>query len=378
MHPLKNALLFLLACFALTATAQQDASREDLQRLESAINSLQRELGQHRGKYNDLQSRLKKNEVAIGKLSARIHRNVQTQSRLGEELTQLRARQRELSALRDKQQVLIGAQMRSAYQLGNEKTLKVLLNQEDPAQVSRALTYVDYFNRARLQAIDQFNNTLTELRELRPGIESKTSALKHSEQSMAAEKLKLSTQQHARQQTLASLNQTIQSKDAQLQQHNKDRARLEALLNTVEDVAKTFATIDDAQPFASRKGKMKWPAAGRIVNRFGGRRQQGGLRWQGVEIRANSGNSVKAIHHGRVVFADWLGGQGLLIVIDHGDGYMSLYGHNQSLLRQTGDWIRTGEAIATVGDSGGRNQPGLYFEIRQKGVARNPAGWCRS
>jgi septal ring factor EnvC (AmiA/AmiB activator) len=102
------------------------------------------------------------------------------------------------------------------------------------------------------------------------------------------------------------------------------------------------------------------------------------LKWQGVEIRGKEGNNITSIHHGRVVFADWLGGQGLLIVIDHGDGYMSLYGHNQSLLHETGDWIHTGEAIATMGNSGGRNQTGLYFEIRHRGKASNPAGWCRS
>jgi septal ring factor EnvC (AmiA/AmiB activator) len=364
--------------FAHIVTAQQDASPQDLKRLESAIDALQRELGRHRGKYSTLEAQLKKNEVAIGELSALIRANRKKQGALEQELTKLRSRRRQLEQDRDKQQALIAAQLRTAYQLGHEKTLKVLLNQEDPALISRAMTYVDYFNKARLHEIEQFNNTITELRALEPNIAEKSATLKQTGQQLATEKNKLGQQQQARQQTLASLSQTIKSKDAQLQQHEKDQARLEALLNTVEDVATSFASMEDAQPFGSRKGKMKWPARGKIDNRFGRRRQHGGLKWQGVEIRGKEGNNITAIHHGRVVFADWLGGQGLLIVIDHGDGYMSLYGHNQSLLHETGDWIHTGEAIATMGNSGGRNQTGLYFEIRHRGKASNPAGWCRS
>ena len=240
------------------------------------------------------------------------------------------------------------------------------------------MTYVDYFNKARQLEIEQFSANITELEQLEPEIASNSAALKQTGERLATEKQKLGQQQQSRQKTLASLSRNIASKDAQLQQHKKDHARLETLLNTVEDVATSFATMDDAQPFASRKGKMKWPAQGKLVNRFGRRQQDGGLKSQGVEIRAKSGNSITAIHHGRVVFADWFVGQGLLIIIDHGDGYMSLYGHNQSLLRETGDWIHTGEPIATMGNSGGRSNTALYFEIRHKGKPSNPASWCRS
>jgi septal ring factor EnvC (AmiA/AmiB activator) len=374
---LKIAGFLLLALFALTANAQQQ-NQQDLNRLKSAISSLQRELGLDRGKHSSLQAQLRKNEVEIGELSARIRSNSKKQAALEQQLTRLRSRRRQLEQDRNNQQVLIAAQLRSAYQLGHEKTLKVLLNQEDPALISRAMAYVDYFNKARLGEIEQFSNTITELQQLEPDIERNSAALKQTGQQLATEKQKLGQQQQARQQTLSSLSRNIASKDAQLRQHKKDHGRLETLLNTVEDVATSFATMDDAQPFASRKGKMKWPAQGKLVNRFGRRQQDGGLKSQGVEIRANSGNSITAIHHGRVVFADWFGGQGLLIIIDHGDGYMSLYGHNQSLLRETGDWIHTGEPIATMGNSGGRSNSALYFEIRHKGKPSNPASWCRS
>jgi septal ring factor EnvC (AmiA/AmiB activator) len=123
---------------------------------------------------------------------------------------------------------------------------------------------------------------------------------------------------------------------------------------------------------------MDWPVAGKVVSHFGRPRSEGGLRWQGAQIEAAEGTEVRAIHHGRVVFADWFRGQGLLIIIDHGDGYMSLYSHNKSLLRETGDWVTVGEPIATIGNSGGLSEYGLYFEIRHRGKASNPARWCAS
>jgi septal ring factor EnvC (AmiA/AmiB activator) len=375
---LKRAVLCVLTCWALGASAQQAASPKELQRLKSAITALQQDLGKHRGEHSALQKQLQSNEVAIGNLSRQIDRNAAQIRTLEQELGELRTRQRDLALARTKQQTLIAAQLRSAYQLGQEKNLKVLLNQQDPARISRAMTYVDYLNRARLDAIAEFSSTIDELAKLEPAIQSRTLGLAQTGEQLAAEKEQLASQQNSRRQTLASLSATIQSKDAQLKQHQQDRQRLENLLNTVEDVATTFATMDDAKPFASRKGKMSWPTKGKIVTRFGSRRHDGGLRSQGVEIRASKGSSVTAVHHGRVVFADWFGGQGLLLIIDHGDGFMSLYGHNQSLLKETGDWIHTGEIVATVGDSGGRSEAGLYFEIRQKGKASNPAQWCRS
>lgn len=375
---MKRTALFLLAWIAAGATAQQEASQQDLDKLEAAIAKLQRDLGVHRGQHSKLQKQLRKSELAIGEVNASIRNNQALQRSLETELVDLRRRQRQLEADRSNQQALIAAQMRSAYQLGNEKSLKVLLNQEDPARISRAMAYVDYFNRARLAEVEAFTNTIDELQTLEPTIADKVQALEHTGEQLAVEKRELDRQLASRQQTLASLTRTIAGTDAQLQQREEDRKRLETLLSTVEDISANFAGVDDAQPFSARKGKMGWPAEGRIVNRFGTRRHQGGLQWQGVEIRAAEGENVRAIHHGRVVFADWLGGQGLLIIIDHGDGYLSLYGHNQTLLRETGDWIRSGEPIATVGDSGGRSQPGLYFEIRHKGVARNPGQWCDS
>ena len=147
------------------------------------------------------------------------------------------------------------------------------------------------------------------------------------------------------------------------------------MLNAVNETIATLKLPNNYKPFRELRGKMSWPAKGRLIRRFGQRRSTG-MRWQGVLISGREGSAVKAIHHGRVVFADWFRGKGLLIIIDHGDGFMSLYAHNQSLLRETGDWVDTGETIATMGNSGGLQNAALYFEIRQQGKPSNPKKWC--
>jgi len=157
----------------------------------------------------------------------------------------------------------------------------------------------------------------------------------------------------------------------------KDRSQLERLLDAVEQSIANLEIPSDYRPFHKLKGKLHWPTKGKISKRFGSSRSGSNLRWQGVTLTAKEGSEVNAIHHGRVVFADWFRGSGLLIIIDHGDGYMSLYGHNQSLLIEPGDWVTVGEQIATVGNSGGKKHAGLYFEIRHKGQPTDPRHWCK-
>ena len=145
----------------------------------------------------------------------------------------------------------------------------------------------------------------------------------------------------------------------------------------VENAVANLKLPNDYRDFAERRGAMSWPAKATVKNMFGRKRNNAGIRWQGSLLEGREGTPIRAIHNGRVVFAEWFRGQGLLIIVDHGDGFMSLYGHNQSLLRETGEWVRAGEPIATLGSSGGRENPGLYFEIRQNGKPVNPAKWCK-
>ena len=157
----------------------------------------------------------------------------------------------------------------------------------------------------------------------------------------------------------------------------RDQRELEELLEAIEEALVNLAMPENYKPFSTAKGTMPWPISGRASHRFGKSRNEGKMRWQGVTIPANAGTTVAAIHHGRVVYADWLRGSGLLIIIDHGEGYMSLYAHNQSLLREVGEWVSAGTNISTVGSTGGLEKSALYFEVRVKGKPTNPASWCR-
>jgi septal ring factor EnvC (AmiA/AmiB activator) len=181
----------------------------------------------------------------------------------------------------------------------------------------------------------------------------------------------------SREKNLAKINYRIKDKDQLLKKLNSDRQELEELIDAVEQTIANISIPSDYRPFAQLKGKLPWPISGKPSNRFGSSRSGSKLRWQGINIPSNPGTNIKAIHHGRVVFADWLRGSGLLLIIDHGDGYMSLYAHSQSLLSETGDWVGTGETIATAGNSGGQQQTGLYFEIRHNGKPSNPHKWCK-
>ena len=188
--------------------------------------------------------------------------------------------------------------------------------------------------------------------------------------------------QAQRKQTLAKINTTISSKDKELQDLLEDRKQLQALLAKVARASTSFAAAPSYVPlpnagekFSSRRGQLPWPTQGRITHGFGSSQIEGQLQWNGVLISASSGQQVTAVHYGRVVFADYFRGQGLLVIVDHGEGYLSLYAHNQHLLKKAGDAVKAGEPIASVGDTGGQNETGLYFEIRYQGKAVNPAEW---
>ena len=196
---------------------------------------------------------------------------------------------------------------------------------------------------------------------------------------------KLEQKKHERELVIAKLDKQLVSKGAQLERMQKNARKLNALINSLNQTAANLARLaklekvksNNAPVFANLKGKLRWPAAGDIMHRYGTTRNNSSLNWKGVLINAPIGSDVKAVSRGRVIFSDWFRNLGRLIIIDHGGGYMSLYGHNQDLFRSVGDKVRTGEVIASVGDSGGRKNSGLYFEVRRKGTPINPATWCK-
>lgn len=380
-----RGLVILLACLAsaqLCTQVRADDSdearaRQQLDKLNKDMKALQAVLGRFKNQRSELQASLRQSEVDIGEVQTRI-RSIQQQLKTQQqELTKLQQQRQKLNSSKQEQQKYIAQQIVAAYQVGQQKKIKVLLNQEQPDKISRALTYYDYFNRARSEQIEQYIDVLRELDAIEPRILEKTTSLTQAKNKLGQAHDQLLSSKQQREQNLAKINSAIQNNDQRLRQMNKDRTELEELLTAVEQTLANISIPSDYRPFDSLKGKLPWPVKGKPNNRFGYLRQGTSLRWQGLSIPSTEGSRVEAIHYGRVVFSDWLRGSGLLVIIDHGDGYMSLYAHNQSLLKEIGDWVNPGDIIATVGNSGGQQQAGLYFEIRHKGKPTDPRHWCK-
>jgi septal ring factor EnvC (AmiA/AmiB activator) len=318
-----------------------------------------------------------------------------TEQRIGESMRRLREitgklaqQQQHLEALDEKQRLeqsaldiergALARQMRAAYAMGRQERLKILLNQQDPAMVSRVLLYYDYFNRARMERMMAIEEALQRLRQTKQEIAAEEQRLRELESRELAEKERLDQTRGLRQQVISALASDIQNKGQKLSDMKKDEQQLQALVKRLQQELVNLPLDDDAnsRPFGSLKGKLRWPTKGRLGASFG-TPKSGGLKWDGVMISAPEGEEVKAVHHGRVAFADWLRGFGLLLIIDHGEGYMTLYGHNQSLFKETGEWVSQDEPVALVGNSGGRLNSGVYFGIRREGRPVNPKKWCR-
>lgn len=371
------ALLLAIASGAQVYADDEAKTRKQLNQISSEMGTLRKLLQQFKGQQSQLQNTLQQSEVNIGQIQTKIRQIEQQLTQQQAELTSLQQQRDKLQGAKKDQQKFIEQQILAAYQTGQQKKIKVLLNQENPEKVSRALTYYDYFNQARAEQIDSYIEIISELDIVEPKIIEKTTSLAQAKDQLGDERGKLLASQQARKQNLATINSAIKNKDQELQKMTKDRAELERVLAAVEKTIANISIPKEHQPFSTLKGKLEWPLKGKPSNRFGARRQDTSLSWQGLSIPATEGSPVSAIHYGRVVFSDWLRGSGLLLIIDHGGGYMSLYAHNQSLVKQTGDWVSPGEVIATVGNSGGQQQATLYFEIRHNGKPTDPASWCK-
>jgi len=268
----------------------------------------------------------------------------------------------------------LARQVRSSYMAGREELTKLLLSQESPASLGRMLVYFDYYNRARSARIGAVAGELEKLAELDAETARVEAQLETLEAAQAREVAALEKSRNERREIVAKLDDEIRDGTAAVSKLRAEEQRLADLVRRVSELMAGFP-VDGDEPFAKSKGTLAWPVQGRLAGDFGQPRGAGPVKWNGVLLEAAAGTPVRAIHRGRVAFADWLQGLGLLVIVDHGGGYMSLYGHNEALLKESGDWVEPGEAIAQVGDTGGQARPGLYFEIRLNGEPVNPNAW---
>lgn len=375
-HLILALLICGLSCQSL-AQSDEEKAREQLEKLEADIKSITEVISEANSRHGELQQQLRQSEVELGTLQRQMTENQQALEKGAKELVELEAQRAELEQARDKQQARIAQELKTAWQMGRQGEIKVVLNQENPHTVARSLGYYRYFFRARNTLLEKYRETLRELEELQLRIDTTQADLKTRGQTLEQQQADLTTAQASRKLAMDELSASISSNSAQLKQKEEDRKELEGLLRAIEKAVVDLEVPANYASFQSAKSQMPWPIEGTPSNHFDRPRNEGKMRWQGVTIPAEEGTIVKAIHHGRVVYADWLRGSGLLLIIDHGDGYMSLYAHNESLLREVGEWVTVGTPISTVGNTGGEDQAALYFEIRQNGKPTNPSNWCK-
>ena len=367
-----------LAWFAAAAAPLHAA--EDISKAKSDVNSITKKLNDldvwfsdATRRQRDLQQELRSTDQSIAGTSSDI-RDIEAElKRIGAELADLNAQMQTLTAQRQQQAELIANHLAAAYRLTGEDFLKLLLNQQDPDQLDRMMHYHRYFAQARSDAIDAYKKTLTEIAANAEATQQREQALAQQQRNLDAERDELRSKRQGRERLLASLKTEMQGKADERTQLTEDRKRLESLITELQRRAQRGEVASGA--FARAKGKLPWPTAGKVAHRFGQDRSGGLLKWQGIFIDAPEGTPVTAVHSGRIAYSDWFRGFGLLTIIDHGNGFMSLYAHSDVLYKQIGDTVTAGETIATTGRSGGQTESGLYFEIRSNGTAIDPLVW---
>jgi len=374
-------LLFLCASnpvMAIDINTEKVEKDHELQTIRSQIKNVQSGIEEAKRRVERLVKQLNENELVATQISDSIQQYQQQISDKNKSLAALNTRRTGQLALLNKQRQQLSRQIRAAYKAGRNNYLKLLLNQEDPDQVGRMLAYYEYDTRARSKSIADINVALAEMAALEQDMQEQKRQLSQLEVQQQQKLDELKTYRSSRQAITTKLHAYIDEQGIQLQFLQKGERELAELVNTLDQQDLAIQIYEDMPPFNSLQGKLNWPVRGKITSRFGSLRKGGKLKWQGVTIAANNGVEVRAITTGKVIFADWFSNMGLLIILDHGDGFMSLYGHNERLLKKPGDLVIAGDPIAQVGDTGGQQQSGLYFEIRQSGNPINPNLWCRN
>ena len=401
-------VLLLLALPVLAMAGEDDSSKSELQALRARLQSLQQEYRVAQESRKEAADGLRQSELAISESVRQLRRMEGERQSAQASLRELRQREKATETRIRGQQDNLGKALRAAYQRGQGDALKLLLNGADPNQSVRDLHYLAYLSRAQLALIDSLRADLMRLDSLRQAAAEKTRKLTQIRQARRDEQKKLLADKNDRQQVLDKLSDQIRQQRREITTLKRDEQRLtelvERLARLVVRPAKNNAkpgkpqtgTATEAsgmrplavntrtpepfrtdKPFSRLKGLLNLPVQGELMNRFGAPREDGGVSWKGLFIRAANGAAVKAVAAGQVVFSDWLRGFGNLIIVDHGEGYMSLYSNNESLYKQVGEAVQPGDAIAAVGNSGGQTEAGLYFEMRHQSRPFNPLSWVK-
>jgi septal ring factor EnvC (AmiA/AmiB activator) len=378
MKALKLVLFTLL--LALPAFAQDSGGElakikeRELEQVRDKISDLKKSMDKSASDRDRLTAGLQVAEVEISEKRIRLKElererdfSTRRKAKLDEQLAR---REAEL----DEEAEELAEQVLAAYMSGSQEKIKLLLNQRDPATIGRLMAYYGYLNDYRSQNIEVVTAAIRELAKLRSEVAAEEARIGELAKARYDELSKLGRAQEKRQALLTRLKDKISGEGLEVERLAAQEEDLSRLIAELTSILSDYPISSEA-PFTSHKGRLTWPVAGTLTHDFGQPRASGQLKWNGVVLAAPRGREVRSVYHGRVEFADWLAGLGLLVIVNHGEGYMTLYGYNETILKNTGDWVAPGDVIATIGDSGGQAQPGLYFEIRKGAEPINPRRW---
>lgn len=376
--PLQGASLCLVLALSGAAAADELAQREkERQALRSEIETAQTRLSATSQDISQIMAELQRHEVAALRVNDTLGEIDAAVAAKGENLARLQGR---LAALEEKlraEAMLLAEQARALHRTGRGDYIKLLLNQEDPTRVGRILAYHDYYSQARTRRLNAVTAAMERLTTLRDAIDGETEKLQALRTEQEAKLREFKTHRQQRRKTLARLQGVADQQDRKLKTLLQTEQELAALIDDLKEQRSIVEEFEKTPPFNTLRGTLNWPVRGRITLGYGQTKRGGKLRSQGVTFRAKAGAEVRAVSAGQVIYADWFKRLGLLLIVDHGDGFMSLYGHNSSLLKKPGDWVEKDKPIAKAGDTGGQQDAGLYFEIRRRGTPLNPARWCK-
>lgn len=400
------AAVLFHTCQLYAAQPSTQASKESLQELQNRIQNLKQELDRTEDAHADARDALKQSEQAISESNRKLMELAKQQKDSTAALDSIRKDKVGLETTISAQKQLLADLFYRQYVNGQQSYLRTLLEQRDPNEMTRDIYYLGYVSRARANLIADLQHNLDHVAQLDTQTESALQKVAELKQAQEKERQELQKQQAERKDVLNKLSAQIKSQRGEISRLQRDEKRLSQLIErlsrivskpaskparkrtqvqeSAEPAPKAQAERNETLPtpyagngaFASLRGKLHLPVRGELANRFGAARAESGISWKGLFIRAQEGTEVRSVANGRVVFADWLRGFGNLLIVDHGDGYMSLYGNNQTLLKKAGDEVGAGDAIAAVGSSGGIPEAGLYFEMRYQSKPFDPLSWC--
>lgn len=372
------ALSALLMLAATGGRAAEEPPQERLEAVNAAIGQIEQWLDETSESLSNEEQSLRRIQHDISEREQDITANRQRISALQAELQELQSEAGALEASIRDGQTQVARAVRASWMTRSDSPLKLLLNQQDLSRSSRMLRYYDAFNEARVARIEAWREDLEALQRTREQIASRQQALNGENRALEQQLAALNRDRAQRQTLISELQEQMDERSNTLESLQEDREQLEALIEEINRIIVDIPAPEEAAPFDAARGEMPWPLPGQPANRFGESYSDGNLRRQGIIIAGEPGTPVRAIHQGRVVFADWLRGSGLLVVVDHGGGYISLYAHNGALDKSSGDWVNRGEPLATAGTNAGMDTPGIYFEIRHNGTPRDPVNWLQA